>query len=65
MVKITINTPNGIGEVESVYESELGFMMLRVYLPNEKRYITFNMGKYSSDNNIFTNTISNKTKKEH
>jgi hypothetical protein len=61
MTKITINTPNGIGEVESVYESDLGFMMVRVYYPNEKRYTTFNVGKYGVEDNIFTNVISEKT----
>lgn len=62
MTKITINTPNGIGEIESIFESDLGFMMVRVYYPNEKRYTTYNMGKYSSEDNIFTNVIMDKTK---
>lgn len=60
MTKIKINTPNGIGEIESVFESDLGFMMVRVYYPNDKRYVTFNIGKYTSEDNIFTSVISDK-----
>lgn len=63
MTKIKINTPNGIGEVESVFESDLGFMMVRVYYPNNKRYVTYNMGKYDSEDNIFTSVISDKYSK--
>lgn len=53
---LKINTPNGIGELENVYVSELGFLMVKIYFKNGT-LITYNLGKYDENDNIFTNKI--------
>lgn len=58
-MKITINTPSGKAEVENVFISELGFLMLKVYLPEQKVWTTYNIGVHDENNNIFTNSIKN------
>lgn len=51
-----IDTPKGIGELEKVYISELGFLMLRI--DNlDGTYTTYNLGKHDPSKNIFTNEI--------
>lgn len=51
-----IDTPKGIGELEKVYISELGFLMLRI--DNlDGTYTTYNLGKHDHSNNIFTKEI--------
>lgn len=51
-----INTPKGLGEIEKVFISELGFLMLRIDNLNGT-YTTYNLGKHDPSNNIFTNEI--------
>jgi hypothetical protein len=51
-----INTPNGIGELENVYVSELGFLMVKIYFKNGT-FTTYNLGKYDENDNIFTNKM--------
>lgn len=51
-----INTPKGLGEIEKVFVSELGFLMLRIDNLNGT-YTTYNLGKHDPSNNIFTNEI--------
>jgi hypothetical protein len=53
---LKINTPDGIGELENVYVSELGFLMVKIYFKNGS-FITYNLGKYDENDNIFTNKI--------
>ena len=51
-----IETPKGLGELERVYISELGFLMLRV--DNlDGTYTTYNLGKHNTSNNIFSKEI--------
>ena len=51
-----IQTPKGIGEIEKVYISELGFLMLRI--DNlDGTYTTYNLGKHNTSNNIFSKEI--------
>lgn len=51
-----IETPKGKGEVNKVYVSELGFLMLRI--DNlDGTYTTYNLGKHKTKNNIFSNEI--------
>ncbi len=56
MNNVPILTPNGIGEVEKVYISDLGFLMLRIDNLNGT-YTTYNLGKHDVESNIFTNKI--------
>jgi len=37
------------GVIESVWISELGFLMIRIYYPNTKTYTRYNMGKIDRD----------------
>jgi len=51
-----IDTPKGLGEVEKVYISELGFLMLRI--DNlDGTFTTYNLGKHDPSNNMFSNEI--------
>ena len=51
-----IETPKGLGEIEKVYISELGFLMLRIVNLNGT-YTTYNLGKHDPSNNIFSKEI--------
>jgi hypothetical protein len=51
-----IETPKGLGEIEKLYVSELGYLMLKVYFENGT-FITYNLGKHDKMDNIFTNQI--------
>jgi len=51
-----VNTPRGVGEIENVYVSELGFLMIRVYYENGT-YTSYNLGKHDINENIFTDKI--------
>jgi hypothetical protein len=51
-----INTPKGVGQIEKLYVSELGFFMVRVYFDNGT-YTTYNMGKHDIQNNLITNQL--------
>ena len=48
-----IKTPNGIGILDNIHVSELGFVMVRVYFPEDKNWITWNINKLE---NILENT---------
>jgi hypothetical protein len=51
-----INTPKGVGQIENLYVSELGFLMVRIYFDNGT-YTTYNMGKHNIQNNLITNQL--------
>ena len=51
-----ISTPKGVGQIENLYVSELGFLMVRVYFDNGT-YTTYNMGKHDIQNNLITNQL--------
>lgn len=51
-----INTPKGIGEIENIYVSDLGFLMIRVGY-EDGTYTTYNFGVHNINKNIFTNDI--------
>lgn len=53
-----ISTPNGIGCVEEIYVSELNYLMIRVYIIEENRWISYNLGKHDINDNIFTRIIT-------
>lgn len=64
MNKVSLETPKGIGELENLYISELGFLMLKVYFKN-KTYTTYNLGKHDPTNNLFTKEIFKDEHKEY
>ena len=43
--------------IENFYISELGYLMLKTYIAEEKVFKTFNLGMYIKDNNIFKDLI--------
>jgi hypothetical protein len=51
-MSLTLNNTNF--EVEGLFESELGFLMLRLFNPITKAYLTYNLGKYNPAENILT-----------
>lgn len=51
-----IETPKGLGEVEKVYMSDLGFLMLKIN-NLDGTFTTYNLGKHNPSNNIFSNEI--------
>ena len=56
MKKPLIETPKGIGMLEDVYVSELGFLMIKISFENGT-FMSYNLGKHEEDNNIFTNKL--------
>ena len=57
MTKTVITqTPKGLGTVEKIYVSELGYLMLRIYFENGT-FTTYNLGKHDPENNMFTDKI--------
>ena len=64
MNKVSLETPKGIGELENLYISELGFLMLKVYFKNGT-YTTYNLGKHDPTNNLFTKEIFKDELKEY
>ena len=53
---VLINTPKGIGKLEKIYVSELGFLMVKVAF-NNGTYTGYNLGKHNPEENIFTKEI--------
>jgi len=53
---VITQTPKGLGEVDKIYVSELGYLMLRIYFENGT-FTTYNLGKHDPENNMFTNKI--------
>ena len=51
-----INTPKGVGEIEKIYVSELGFLMVRVSYENGT-YVSYNLGEHDVDENMFTDKL--------
>ncbi len=39
--KLQIETPNGIGQLEEIYISELGYPLVRVYFEKDERWINY------------------------
>ena len=56
MKNLTIETPKGIGNLDKIYISELGFFMVRVAFDNGT-YTTYNLGKHDPQDNIITNKL--------
>lgn len=51
-----INTPKGLGKLDRIYISELGFLMIKIEL-EDGCYIGYNLGKHDPTDNIFSNEI--------
>jgi hypothetical protein len=53
---VLIETLKGLGTVDKIYVSELGYLMLRIYFENGT-FTTYNLGKHEPKNNMFTDKI--------
>ena len=53
---VMIQTPKGLGEIDKIYVSELGYLMLKVSFENGT-FTTYNLGKHDPENNMFTDKI--------
>jgi hypothetical protein len=56
MNRVLLETPKGIAELEKLYVSELGFLMLKIYFQNGT-YTTYNLGKHNPNDNLFTKEL--------
>jgi hypothetical protein len=54
--KPIIKTSSGLGELEKIYISDLGFLMIRID-NMDGSYTTYNFGKHDVENNMFTKEI--------
>lgn len=50
-------------DLEGFHVSELGYLMMRLYSDSDKRYLTYNMGEYNKDSNIFNQNLLKNEKK--
>ena len=60
MVGLRINTPNGEGELEKIYLSDLGYLMVKVK-NDDKTFTSYNLGK-AKDNLSIDDLIIHLTK---
>ena len=56
MNRVLLETPKGLAELEKLYVSELGFLMLKIYFQNGT-YTTYNLGKHNPNDNLFTKEL--------
>lgn len=56
-----IETPNGEGTIDDIFISELGYLMLRVYFKDERKWTTYNLGTHDPKDNLFNLLIKEKT----
>jgi len=61
---VITQTPKGLGEVDKIYVSELGYLMLRMSFENGT-FTTYNLGKHDPENNMFTNKIMEYEKQQN
>ncbi len=46
-MKKKIITKKGEGILEKIFISDLGYLMVKVYFPEDKNFITWNIGKFN------------------
>ena len=57
MIKeVLIETPKGIGKLDKIYVSELGFLMVK-FAFDDSTFTGYNLGKHDPNNNIFTKEL--------
>ena len=61
---VMTQTPKGLGEVDKIYVSELGYLMLKVSFENGT-FTTYNLGKHNPENNMFTDKIMEYEKQQN
>lgn len=48
------------GFIEEIGESELGFLMVKIFFPDRSTYISYNLGKWDKSNNFIVDMIKSK-----
>lgn len=56
MNDVLINTPKGIGKLDKIYISELGFLMVK-FVFDDGTFMGYNLGKFNPSDNIFTKEL--------
>ena len=51
MVGLKVKTQKGIGELENIYVSELGYLMIKIQ-NEDKSFTTYNLGKKENSFNL-------------
>lgn len=49
-------------ELEKIHISELNYLMVRLFNPIEKNYMTYNLGDYNPENNFIKDVIEKRYK---
>jgi hypothetical protein len=58
--KVALVTDSGKGVFEEMWISELDFLMIKIYYPEEKRWISHNLGKHVPGEDIISTSIKKK-----
>lgn len=58
--KVPVKTETGEGFIEEVWLSELNYLMVKIYYPSEKRWISYNLGVHKPGEDLFTKLINQK-----
>jgi hypothetical protein len=56
MNDVLIETPKGVGKLDNIYASELGFLMVKIAF-EDGTYTGYNLGKHNPIENIFTKEL--------
>jgi hypothetical protein len=56
MNDVLIETPKGVGKLDNIYVSELGFLMVKIAF-EDGTYTGYNLGKHNPIENIFTKEL--------
>lgn len=56
MNEVLIKTPKGVGKLDRMYVSDLGFLMVKIAF-EDGTFTGYNLGKHNPTNNIFTKEI--------
>jgi len=56
MNEVLIKTPKGVGKLDRIYVSELGFLMVKIAF-EDGTFTGYNLGKHNITDNFFTKEI--------
>lgn len=56
MNEVLIKTPKGVGKLDRIYVSDLGFLMIKIAF-EDGTFTGYNLGKHEPTDNMFTKEI--------
>jgi len=56
MNDVLIETPKGVGKLDKLYVSDLGFLMIKIAF-DDGTYTRYNLGKHNPSDNFFTKEL--------